>query len=128
MHSKLIERIHDLLDQRFDRFPIGKCHQASEALRVFGGLETVSGVYVFPEDPSRTTPHHWNKDPSTGLYVDITQYQFQQEGRDIILKIITGMPRALPQLRADKNADPPGALPSHLRDYLETELRVARLI
>ncbi|MCC7574881.1 hypothetical protein KO361_04785 [Candidatus Woesearchaeota archaeon] len=85
--------IRHFLEKYEPYFPLHKCIKTSFLVSHLTGLETSSGFWIpkhrqkndweykMHEDQS----HTWNYDPSSELYIDLTQDQFSETSKKIVI-------------------------------------------
>jgi hypothetical protein len=68
-YGKDLLDIRAFFEQRHEHFPRGYCSIAARVVREVTKLEVIDGMYS-------NRVHSWNYDPKRGLFVDLTQDQF----------------------------------------------------
>lgn len=76
-----LKHIRETLEREISLFPRFQCQKATRVVHAVMGLEELAGIYVpaVRDESIFNRSHAWNYDEKLGLYVDLTQDQFDSK-------------------------------------------------
>ena len=75
-YGKDLVRLRKIMQSTLPYFPCNKCQHSARSVGLVTGLDEIAGMFGGTSFSSGYW-HAWNHDPERGLYIDLTQDQFE---------------------------------------------------